>query len=75
MSRQEMVDKLVRNIPNMAKISFTMYFGHPGKGPHTIEDLQKFAREKLETQVGDGEYLLDLEIIYDDAEGNGELID
>jgi len=73
MTKQEMIDKLVLNVPNMTKHSFTHYFGSPGVGPHTMVDLQNFARKQLEAQ-SEGEHIRNIEIIYADAEGNDELL-
>ena len=74
-SINEMIDRLVRNVPNMPKFSFIQYFGYPGKGPHTVENLQAIARSRLETKTDEGAFLLDISTIYDDAEGNDELTD
>lgn len=71
---QQKIDRLVRNVPNMSRWSFRSYFGNPGAGPHTISSLQAFAREKMGIETEPGVKLLNIDCIYDDADGNDELL-
>lgn len=71
---QQKIERLVRNVPNMSRWSFGTYFGNPGRGPHTITSLQAFARERMEIETEPGVKLLNIDSIYDDAEGNDELL-
>lgn len=73
MTPQEKIERLIRNVGNMSIFSYKMSFGIPPKeSRETVEGLQAFARQKLEQQ-DDGEYLLNIDALYDDAEGNDEL--
>lgn len=69
MTREQKIEHIVLNVPNMAKISYKMYFGKPDGERFTIEQLQDHARRQLESDF------LDLDVLYGDAEGNDELID
>lgn len=72
--QQKKIDRLVRNVPYMSAWSFSMYFGSPGDGPHTLDSLQTFARGRMEMETEPGIKLLNIDCIYDDASGNDELV-
>lgn len=69
LTRKQKIDHIVLNVPNMAKISYKMYFGKPEGDRFTIEQLQAHARRQLETDF------MDIDVLYSDVEGNEELID
>ena len=68
MTRHQMIDHIVLNVPNMAKFMYGTYFGEPVGMKMTIENLRKFAKDYLE-KLSDWE----LEVLYDDISGNDEL--
>lgn len=77
MSRKDKIRHIVLNVPNMSKFTFKMYFGNPFKEDEEVpsfktpdeylEFLKQHAKRYLETD------LTDLDILYDDIEGNDEL--
>jgi len=75
LTKQQKIEHLVLNVPNMAVISYKNYFGVPKNLSATdsyeqrIAALREHARQYL---VAD---LIDLDVLYDDAEGNDELTD
>lgn len=68
MTRQEKIDHIVLNVPNMAKFMYGMYFGEPVGMQMTIDNLRQFAKNNLE-KMSDS----DLEVLYEDIDGNEEL--
>jgi len=69
LTREQKINHIVLNVPNMAKIMYVQYFGKPEGDRFTIDQLRDHARQYLEKD------LCDLDILYDDIQFNDELID
>lgn len=76
--KKRIIDHIVLNVSNMASFMYSQYFGTPESLPkrekpyttkEAISHLEQHARKQLEAD------LIDLETLYDDIDGNDELID
>jgi hypothetical protein len=82
MTKEEKIEHLVASVEHMTLLGYSMYFGK--RAPEvckeagltldsTIEEIHSVCKDYARKSLESGGF--DLEIIYDDAKGNGDLID